>query len=46
LLCHELEPEIRHILSWCLFALGIVAAATIANLVVLFVRTYQRAAAQ
>ena len=46
LLCHELEPEIRHILSWCLFALFIVSAATIASLVVLFVRTYRKAAVQ
>jgi hypothetical protein len=42
LLCHDLEPEIRHSLSWSLFALG--AAATIASLVILFVRTYRRVA--
>jgi hypothetical protein len=46
LLCHELEPEIRHILNWCLVALCIVAVATIVSLVVLFVRTYQRATVQ
>jgi len=44
LLCHELEPEIRHILSWCLLALGVVAVATIASVVILFVRTYRRVA--
>jgi len=46
LLCHGLEPDVRQILSLCVLALFLVSAATIASVIVLFVRAYRRAVVQ
>jgi len=42
----QISSDLQRALAFCLFALLVIGAVTIANIVLLFVRSYKKAAAQ